>query len=120
MSDLPQRYVIKAAVVDGTTYKTPHGMSSRYDKCYIGLQFFSDEKQETEVKPTGGSAKIQLSPDGTNFYDLDVGGTIDLATMYDPDYTLPSATQPALDGSITLTGVTGTDINFFKVTFARF
>lgn len=120
MPDLPQRYVIKGAVVDGQTVKTPHGMSSRYDKCYISLQFFSDEKQENEVKATGGSAKVQLSPDGTNFYDLDVGGTIDLATMYDPDYTIPSATQPAVDGSITFTGVTGKDTNFFKATFARF
>lgn len=120
MSELPRRYVIKDAVVDGKTYKVPNGMSSRFKECYIHLQFFSDEKFENEVRPTGGTAKIQLSPDGSNFYDLDAGGTIDLSTMYSPSYTIPSAASPAEDGSITLTSVVGTNVNYFKATFERF
>lgn len=120
MSELPRRYVIKEAVTDGKTYTVPNGMSSRFNECYIHLQFFSDAKFENEVRPTGGTAKIQLSPDGSNFYDLDAGGTIDLSTMYDPSYTIPSASNPATDGSITLTSLVGTDINYFKATFERF
>lgn len=120
MSDIPARYLIREAVVNGKTFNIPNGMSNRYDKCYIGLLFFSDKKMLNEVKPTGGTAKIQLSPDGSNFYDLDEGGTIDLATMYDPSYTLPSAQHPAVDASVLFTGVTGTDINYFKATFMRY
>lgn len=119
MSELPKRYVIKDAIANGPIFTVDGGMSHRFNECYFNIQFFSDSEYKTEVKPASGTVKLQLSPDGSNFYDLDAGGTIDVATMYDPDFTLPNAQQPALDAKVTLTSIANTATHF-KATLVRY
>ncbi|CAM0039993.1 hypothetical protein VPHK404_0063 [Vibrio phage K404] len=119
MSELPKRYVIKDAIANGPDFTVDGGMSHRFNECYFNIQFYSDSDYKTEVKPASGTVKLQLSPDGTNFYDLDTGGTIDVSTMYDPSYTLPSAAQPALDAKVSLTSIASTATHF-KATLVRY
>lgn len=119
MSEFPRRYVIKGAIADGPNFTVDGGMSSRYDKTYFNIQFFSDPDFSIEVKPASGTVKLQLSPDGSNFYDLDVEGTIDVANMYDPGFTMPNAMQPAVDAKVTLTTIASTATHF-KATLTRY
>lgn len=119
MSELPKRYIIQDAIANGPSFTVDGGMSHRYDKCYFHIQFFSDSDYKTEVKPASGTVKLQLSPDGSNFYDLDTGGTIDVSAMYDPSYTLPNAQQPAVDAKVTLTAIANTATHF-KATLERY
>lgn len=119
MSELPKRYVITDAIANGPDFTVPGGMSHRYNQCYFNIQFYSDSDYKTEVKPASGTVTLQLSPDGSNFYDLDVGGTVDVSTMYDPDFTLPNAQQPAVDAKISLASI-AVNATHFKATLVRY
>ena len=118
MSEFPCRYVV-SGTVDALEHTVEKGMSSRYEKLFFNIQFFSDEKLKTEVKPSIGEIVVLLSPDGSNFYEMMVAKTIDIVTMYQHAYMLPSAEGPVIAASIKFSNVDAA-AKYFKANFVRY
>lgn len=120
MSEFPRRYVIQGETKIGQVYSVDGQMSSAYNELYFHIQFFSDEAMTQEVRPSAGSVDIQTSPDGSNFYNLDVGGEIDLSQMYLETFTITSAQGPAVDLRIKFLGLKVSDAPYFKAYIERY
>lgn len=119
-SDFPKSYVIQGATKVGRIYLVEGGMSSLHNELYFHIQFFSDEAMTQEVKPTVGDVDIQTSPDNSNFYNLDVGGQIDLSKMYLPTFTQTSAAGPIRGLRIQFLNLDVSAAPFFKATIDRY
>ncbi|AHI61213.1 hypothetical protein vBVpaS1601_65 [Vibrio phage vB_VpaS_1601] len=120
MSEFPRRYVISGETKIGKVYSVDGKMSTAYNELYFHIQFFSDEAMTQEVRPSAGTIEIQTSPDGSNFYNLDVGGSISLASMYDPTFTLTSAQGPTADLRLEFLGVDVASAPYFKACVERY
>ncbi len=120
MSEFPRRYVIQGETKIGQIYSVDGQMSSAYNELYFHIQFFSDEAMTKEVRPNSGTVEIQTSPDGSNFYNLDVGGSIDLSQMYAETFTITSAQGPAADLRLEFLGVDVSAAPYFKAYIERY
>ena len=108
-------YIIKEEVADGE-FLFPSMSSNYWSMLLSSICFYSDENYQTQVTPSGGTVKVQLSADGVNFSNVPAGEFSAIDT-YNPDRTKPNALGVANSAKLTLQGVTGA--THFKAIISR-
>ena len=115
MKQRTEQHVLTGVVANGT-YTLTGRMSSALSITHLAYIEFLDAGGAV-VAPVAGTAQVQLSPNGTLFFDMGSDATFDVLTADDAAWPVPNSIGLAVSSRIILSGINAGTAATFKAVF---